>query len=247
METLNNFFLAVPKMATDDYVGFTFFVGCMAMMAASAFFFLSMSSFDKKWRTSILVSGLITFIAAVHYYYMRDYWATNMESPTFFRYVDWVLTVPLMCVEFYLILRAAGATKRLMWTLIGASVVMLVTGYWGEGVNRDQAALWGGISGAAYFYIVYLIMFGEAKSLATSAGGNVLAAHNILCKFVLIGWAIYPIGYMAGTAGWYGAEGQIFGMDLAMDVIYNIGDAINKIGFGLVVYNLAVNSTKEAA
>ena len=219
METLNNFFLAVPKMATDDYVGFTFFVGCMAMMAASAFFFLSMSSFDKKWRTSILVSGLITFIAAVHYYYMRDYWATNMESPTFFRYVDWVLTVPLMCVEFYLILRAAGATKRLMWTLIGASVVMLVTGYWGEGVNRDQAALWGGISGAAYFYIVYLIMFGEAKSLATSAGGNVLAAHNILCKFVLIGWAIYPIGYMAGTAGWYGAEGQIYGMDLAMDVI----------------------------
>mgnify|MGYP001297784833 CR=1 FL=1 len=247
METLNNFFLAVPKMATDDYVGFTFFVGCMAMMAASAFFFLSMSSFDKKWRTSILVSGLITFIAAVHYYYMRDYWATNMESPTFFRYVDWVLTVPLMCVEFYLILRAAGATKRLMWTLIGASVVMLVTGYWGEGVNRDQAALWGGISGAAYFYIVYLIMFGEAKSLATSAGGNVLVAHNILCKFVLIGWAIYPIGYMAGTAGWYGAEGQIFGMDLAMDVIYNIGDAINKIGFGLVVYNLAVNSTKETA
>jgi len=247
METLNNFFLAVPKMATDDYVGFTFFVGCMAMMAASAFFFLSMSSFDKKWRTSILVSGLITFIAAVHYYYMRDYWATNMESPTFFRYVDWVLTVPLMCVEFYLILRAAGATKRLMWTLIGASVVMLVTGYWGEGVNRDQAALLGSISGAAYFYIVYLSMFGEAKSLATSAGGNVLAAHNILCKFVLIGWAIYPIGYMAGTAGWYGAEGQIFGMDLAMDVIYNIGDAINKIGFGLVVYNLAVNSTKETA
>ena len=120
METLNNFFLAVPKMATDDYVGFTFFVGCMAMMAASAFFFLSMSSFDKKWRTSILVSGLITFIAAVHYYYMRDYWATNMESPTFFRYVDWILTVPLMCVEFYLILKAAGATKRLMWTLIGS-------------------------------------------------------------------------------------------------------------------------------
>ena len=66
METLNNMLLAVPKLATDDYVGFTFFVGCMAMMAASAFFFLSMSSFDNKWKTSILVSGLITFIAAVH-------------------------------------------------------------------------------------------------------------------------------------------------------------------------------------
>ena len=245
MNTLNNLFLTVKPMAIDDYVGFTFFVGCMAMMAASAFFFLSMNNFDKKWRTSILVSGLITFIAAVHYYYMRDYWAATEDSPTFFRYVDWILTVPLMCVEFYLILRAAGATKKLMWTLISASVVMLVTGYWGEGVDRDNAALWGLVSGLAYFYIVYLIMFGKAKTLAKEAGGNILNAHNILCKFVLIGWAIYPLGYMAGTAGWYGAEGELFGMEIAMDVIYNIGDAINKIGFGLVVYNLAVNSSKE--
>ena len=246
LNTMNNLMLVVPRMATDDYVAFTFFVGCMAMMAAAAFFFLSMNSFDRKWRTSILVSGLITFIAAVHYYYMRDYWASTGESPTFFRYVDWILTVPLMCVEFYLILKVAGATQKLMWTLIGASVVMLVTGYWGEGVDRDNAAWWGLFSGAAYFYIVYLIMFGEAKALATKAGGAVLSAHNTLCKFVLIGWAIYPIGYMAGTAGWYGAEGEIFGMELAMDVIYNIGDAINKIGFGLVVYSLAVASTKEA-
>ena len=104
MEKILSLMTVVPAMATDDYVGFTFFVGCMAMMAASAFFFLSMNSFDNKWKTSILVSGLITFIAAVHYWYMRDYWATVGESPTFFRYVDWVLTVPLMCVEFYLIL-----------------------------------------------------------------------------------------------------------------------------------------------
>ena len=264
METLNNFLLAVPKMATDDYVGFTFFVGCMAMMAASAFFFLSMNSFDKKWRTSILVSGLITFIAAVHYYYMRDYWATNAyvegvlstdagtlqeASPTFFRYVDWILTVPLMCVEFYLILRAAGATKKLMWTLITASTIMLVTGYIGEGVDRDNAWLWGLVSGIAYFYVVYLIFFGEAKALATAAGGNVLKAHNILCKFVLIGWAIYPIGYMAGTAMGDGNVEQwySFAAGLDMDIIYNIGDAINKIGFGLVVYNLAVSSSKDAA
>jgi len=239
-------FLLLAKMDTTDYVGFTFFVGCMAMMAASAFFFLSINQFDKKWRTSILVSGLITFIAAVHYYYMRDYWAANGESPTFFRYVDWILTVPLMCVEFYLILKVAGATKKLMWTLIGASVVMLVTGYWGEGVDMENAALWGLISGIAYFYIVYLIMFGKAKELATKAGGNVLKAHNILCKFVLIGWAIYPLGYMAGTAGWYGEAGQLFGCDIDMDVIYNIVDAINKIGFGLVVYSLAVDQSKEA-
>jgi len=243
---MENFLLSFPliaKLATNDYVGFTFFVGCMAMMAASAFFFLSMNSFDKKWRTSILVSGLITFIAAVHYWYMRDYWADFGESPTFFRYVDWILTVPLMCVEFFLILKVAGAKRSLMWRLILLSVIMLVTGYLGEAVYRDAAWLWGLISGIAYFIIVYEIWLGTAKKLAVQAGGPVLQAHKMLCWFVLVGWAIYPLGYMAGTPGWY--EG-IFG-GLSMDVVYNIGDAINKIGFGLVVYNLAVVATSEKA
>lgn len=240
METFTNLIQAVPKLAPDDYVGFTFFVGCMAMMAASAFFFFSMNSFDRKWKTSILVSGLITFIAAVHYWYMRDYWATNMESPTFFRYVDWILTVPLMCVEFYLILKVAGAKKSLMWKLILLSVVMLVTGYWGEGVDRDNAQIWGLISGIAYFAIVYEIWLGGAAKLAKEAGGSVQSAHKILCWFVLVGWAIYPIGYMAGTPGWYDG---VFG-GLSMDVFYNIADAINKIGFGLVIYNLAVEQSK---
>lgn len=233
----------VAQLAANDYVGFTFFVGCMAMMAASAFFFLSLNSFDKKWRTSILVSGLITFIAAVHYWYMRDYWAAFAESPTFFRYVDWILTVPLMCVEFFLILKIAGATKSLMWRLIVLSVIMLVTGYLGEAVLRDQAWLWGLISGIAYFVIVYDIWLGKAKKLAEAAGGPVLQAHKTLSWFVLVGWAIYPIGYMAGTPGWY--EGIFGGLNL--DVIYNIGDAVNKIGFGLVVYNLAVTANAKTA
>jgi sensory rhodopsin len=123
-----------------------------------------------------------------------------------------------------------------MWRLIVLSVIMLVTGYFGEAVYRDQAAIWGLISGIAYFVIVYDIWFGQAKKLAEEAGGAVLSAHKTLAWFVLVGWAIYPIGYMAGTPGWY--EG-IFG-GLAMDVIYNIGDAVNKIGFGLVVYGAAV-------
>jgi bacteriorhodopsin len=234
-------FTEIIKMDPTDYVGFTFFVGCMAMMAASAFFFLSLNQFDKKWRTSVLVSGLITFIAAVHYFYMRDYWAATGDSPTFFRYVDWILTVPLMCVEFYLILKVAGAKQSLMWKMIGLSVVMLITGYFGEAVYQDSAALWGAISGAAYFLIVYEIWFGSAKKLAVTAGGEVLKAHKILCWFVLVGWAIYPLGYMMGTDGWYNSmipAGNI-------DVAYNIADAINKIGFGLVIYTLAVKKQES--
>ena len=240
---MKNLFLPlVAKMDPTDYVGFTFFVGCMAMMAASAFFFLSLNQFDKKWRTSVLVSGLITFIAAVHYFYMRDYWATNMESPTFFRYVDWVLTVPLMCVEFYLILKVAGAKKSLLNKMIVLSVIMLVTGYVGEAVYPGSAALWGFFSAVAYFAIVYEIWLGGAAKLAKEAGGDVLAAHKILCWFVLVGWIIYPLGYLVGTADgqWYSSFANL-GLD--MDVLYNIADAINKIGFGLVIYSLAVKKT----
>ena len=231
----------IAKLSPTDYVGFTFFVGCMAMMAASAFFFLSLSQFDKKWRTSVLVSGLITFVAAVHYYYMRDYWSSFQESPTFFRYVDWIITVPMMCLEFYLILKVAGAKQSLLWKMILYSVVMLVTGYLGEAVYPESAVLWGTISGIAYFAIAYEIWLGEASKLAKSAGGNVLATHKILCWFVLVGWAIYPLGYMMGTTGWYNSfvpAGNI-------DVAYNIADAINKIGFGLVIYSLAVKSQQD--
>ena len=233
------------KIASDNYVAFTFFIGTMAMMAASVFFFFELSNTSQKWRTSVLVSGLITFIAAVHYYYMRGYNLETGDSPTFFRYVDWILTVPLMCVEFYLITKKAGAKIGLLWRLIFASLVMLVTGYFGETIDSNNSVLWGVISGAAYFYIVYLIWFGEVAKLAKTAGPQVAKATRILGWFVLVGWAIYPLGYILGTPG------GLFGIQLvsdkiaaihAMDIVYNIADAINKIGFGLVIYALSRSS-----
>ena len=238
MNYLNFIAMSVPT----DGTGFTFWLGAMAMMAASVFFFLSMNSVDAKWRTSLLVSGLITFIAAVHYMYMRDAHAAG-DSTTVFRYVDWILTVPLMCVEFYLILKVAGATKSDMWKLIGLSTVMLVTGFFGESGwdgGMLSAGAWGFISGLAYFWIAYEVWLGGLKKLAVAAGGNVLEAHKMLCWFLLVGWAIYPLGYMAGTDGWYSGISAILP---DMEVIYNIGDAVNKIGFGLVVYGLAVKES----
>jgi len=226
----------------SNYVAFTFFIGTMAMMAASVFFFFELNNTPQKWRTSVLVSGLITFIAAVHYYYMRGYNLETGESPTFFRYVDWILTVPLMCVEFYLITKKAGAKIGLLWKLIFASLVMLVTGYIGEVLDENNSVLWGIISGAAYFYIAYLIWFGEVAKLAQTAGPQVAKATKILAWFVLVGWAIYPLGYILGTPG--GLFGITFVADpkdgeAAMDIVYNIADAVNKIGFGLVIYALS--------
>jgi sensory rhodopsin len=230
------------KIASDNYVAFTFFIGAMAMMAASVFFFFELNNTSPKWRTSVLVSGLITFIAAVHYYYMRGYNLATGDSPTFFRYVDWILTVPLMCVEFYLITKKAGAKISLLWKLIFASLVMLVTGYFGETIDRDNSVMWGVVSGAAYFYIAYLVWFGEVAKLSQTAGPQVAKATRILAWFVLVGWSIYPLGYILGTPGGF------FGIQLVsdsvaaahyMDIVYNIADAINKIGFGLVIYTLS--------
>lgn len=241
--------LEIPK---DDAVAFTFFTGYMAMMAASVFFFFERGRAAGKWKLSLLVSGLITFIAAVHYYYMRDYYLATGENPTALRYIDWTLTVPLMCVEFYLLTKAAGAKKGLLWKLIIASVWMLVFGYIGEAFNPEggstsHSVIYGVLSTLGYVYILYVAWAGEVAQLAKQSGNpNIVKAVRILAWFVLVGWAIYPIGYMCMPGGWLNTA---FGWGSQnVDLFYNIADAINKIGFGLVVYSLAfAEGDKEAA
>ena len=236
--------LLVTQLESGDVIGFTFFTGYMAMFAASVFFFFEMQNVEGKWKTSLLISGLITMIAAVHYYYMRGYYLETGQSPIEFRYIDWTLTVPLMCVEFYLLIKPYGAKQSIMWRLILASAVMLVAGYIGEAIQPDQTILWGVISTVGYAYIVYEAMAGSVKKLADESNDpDVVNAVRLLRNFVLIGWAIYPIGYMA-------MEGNLLSSVLepaTMDLFYNIGDAINKIGFGLVVYSVAINSKSRAA
>ncbi len=255
MDSLNNVqMLLATQLEAGDLVGFTFFTGYMSMFAATVFFFFERNNVEGKWKTSLLVSGLITMIAAVHYYYMRDYYlgvmeanpnATMMEaSPTQFRYIDWILTVPLMCVEFYLLLKPYGAKISLLWKMIGYSVLMLVTGYIGEAIQPDQTILWGVLSTVGYGLIVYEVTMGSINKLAAQSDNpEVPKAVKLLRNFILVGWAIYPVGYMLMDGNLLsGMQGA-----LNIDLIYNIGDAVNKIGFGLVVYQLAINSTRKAA
>ena len=236
--------LLASGLQSGDLVGFTFFLGSVAMFAATVFFFVERSSVSDEWKLSMTVSGLITLIAAVHYYYMRDVWVTSYTSPTEFRYIDWILTVPLMCVEFYLL------TKTGLSKMVSASVVMLVTGYLGEAsvcsvFGTHSPAIWGLISGLAYFYIVNEVYQGDVAKAAKKAGKNIQNANSLLLKFVVIGWGIYPLGYLIGTADgqWYSFLADLVNSD-TRDLIYNVGDAINKIGFGLVVWCAAKGSKK---
>ena len=178
---------------------------------------------------------------------MRDYNLATGDSPTFFRYVDWILTVPLMCVEFYLLTKLAGAKKSLLWKLIFASTWMLVCGYIGEAFNpgdgtSGHSVTWGVLSTLGYLYIAYTVWFGEVANLADASKSDVIKKGvRYLAWFVLVGWAIYPIGYMCMPGGWLSG---VMAPE-SIDVWYNLADAINKIGFGLVVYTIAVGETNK--
>ena len=221
-----------------DAVGISFWIISIAMVAATAFFFLESLRFSGKWRTSMVVGGLVTLVAAVHYFYMRDVWASGGGSPTVYRYVDWIVTVPLQMVEFYLILAACTAVAGgVFWRLFIGSLVMLIAGYLGEaGMINVTIAFVVGMAG--WIYILYEIFAGEAgKISAADAPASVQTAFNTMRWIVTIGWAIYPLGYFLG----YLAGGTDVG---TMNLIYNIADVLNKIGFCLAVWACASSESK---
>ena len=236
----------VPVMATqlnvDDHVGISFWLISAAMVAATFFFFMERDRAVGKWKTSLSVASLVTGIAGLHYFYMRDVWVETGSSPTVYRYIDWLLTVPLQIVEFYLILAAVTTVAvGLFWRLLGASVLMLVAGYLGEVNSGDSGMLWGlfAVGFAAWLYIVYEIFAGEASKI-NAAQGTVASqrAFQALRVIVTFGWAIYPIGYVYG----YGGNGDI---DL-LNLIYNLADFVNKIAFGVVIWAAATSSSEKS-
>ena len=220
----------------SDYVGVSFWIISAAMLAATFFFFVERDRAVGKWKTSLTVAAMVTGIAALHYFYMRDVWAATQTSPTVFRYVDWLLTVPLQIVEFFLILSAIAVVgASLFWRLLIASIVMLVTGYLGEVGGASGGLYWPMffIGTAAWLYIIYEIFAGEASKINASQGTVASKrAFGALRLIVTVGWAIYPIGYIVGGLGIEGAEANL-------NLIYNLADFVNKIAFGVVIWAAA--------
>jgi len=225
------------NLKSDDFVGISFWLISMALVASTAFFFLETARVAPKWKTSLVVSGLVTLVAAVHYFYMRDVWVSTGESPIVFRYVDWLLTVPLQIVEFYLILAAiAVVAASLFWRLLIASVVMLVAGYLGE-VGAMNVWLAFIIGMAGWIYIIYEIFAGEASKISASDGTPASQrAFNALRIIVTVGWAIYPLGYVLGYAGTGRAD--------ALNIIYTLADFVSKSSVGVVIWVAATSDAK---
>jgi len=228
-------------LASDDFVGISFWLVSMACLAATVFFFLERSSVPAGWRVSITVAGLVTGIAFIHYMYMREVWIMTGESPTVYRYIDWLITVPLLMLEFYFVLAAVGkANSGVFWRLMIGTLVMLVGGYLGEAgyINSMLGFI---IGMAGWIYILYEVFSGEAGKMAAKSGNKALVtAFGAMRMIVTVGWAIYPLGYVFGyLTGGVDAE--------SLNVVYNLADFVNKIAFGLVIWAAATSSSGRRA
>ena len=232
---------ATAMLAQDDFVGISFWVISMGMLAATAFFFMERSTVAPGWKTSVTVAGLVTGIAFIHYMYMRDVWVSTGDSPTVYRYIDWLITVPLQMIEFYLILAAVRKVPTsIFWKLLIGSLVMLIGGYLGE-AGYIQPFVGFVIGMAGWIYILFEIFSGEAGTAAAKSGNKAMStAFSAMRIIVTIGWAIYPLGYVFGyLTGGVDAN--------ALNIIYNLADFINKIAFGLVIWAAAMQNTRLAS
>merc|ERR1712170_303406 len=223
-----------------DGVAISFWIVSIAMVATTFFLLWESMSIRANWKTSLNVGALVTLIAAVHYFYMREYWVIIHMSPIVYRYIDWSLTVPLQMIEFYLILSAVKPDlgSGMFYRLLVGTVMMLLFGYLGEAqVINPWVGFIVGMCG--WGFILFEIFLGPAGKLAAQTdevSDAVRSAFGIMRFIVTVGWSIYPLGYYFGYL-----TGAV--SDNALNLIYNLADFVNKIWFCLAIWNAARNET----
>ncbi|MBU04294.1 MAG: hypothetical protein CMA58_04890 [Euryarchaeota archaeon] len=221
---------------------FLFFIGYISMGAAFVFFMSERNNVAPEFRTTMTISALIVGIAAFHYYYMRGVYIDTGAVSTDYRYMDWIITVPLMALKFPSLIGKDAITDNKVLGLgftgvcfVGA-LIMISFGYLGEtGVMHEGLGLIIGGVGWVMIMVATGLPFGLYDGLGVDNSKireELVWSTNALRTFILVGWVIYPIGYLVGTEMVdAGADGKEI-----MAILYNIADMINKIGFGIVAW-----------
>ena len=221
---------------------FLFFIGYISMGAAFVFFMSERNNVAPEFRTTMTISALIVGIAAFHYYYMRGVYIDTGAVSTDYRYMDWIITVPLMALKFPSLVGKDAITDNKALGLgftgvcfVGA-LIMISFGYLGEtGVMHEGLGLILGGVGWVMIMVATGLPFGLYDGLGVDNSKireELVWSTNALRTFILVGWVIYPIGYLVGTEMVdAGADGKEI-----MAILYNIADMINKIGFGVVAW-----------
>ena len=247
----------LPEFVTADgatlelITFFLFFVGYIAMGAAFVFFMAERNSVAPQYRTTMTISALIVGIAAFHYYYMRGVYADYGEVSIEYRYMDWIITVPLMALKFPSLVGKEAITDEKFLGLgftgicFSGALIMIGFGYLGESGAIDGllGLILGGV-GWAMIIVATGTPWSSGKGVDNSKiAPELMWSTNALRWFICVGWVIYPIGYLynptAGVSDAVSAE--------VMAVLYNIADIINKIGFGVVAWMGAKKATEALA
>jgi bacteriorhodopsin len=232
------------------YNAFSF--GIASFAAATLFFWFGRSQVSAHYRTALTITGLVTFIAFYHYWRIFDSWgaaytvvdgvvtATGATFNVAYRYVDWLLTVPLLLIELVLVMRLSQKeTTSKALTLGFAAALMIVLGYPGE-IAGDNAtrALWGTLSTIPFLYIVWQLFVGLGKSI-DSQPENVRGLIKQARLLTFASWGFYPIVYMIPYTNLGGGAVQT-----GVEVGYTIADIVAKAGLGILIYMIAVRKSQ---
>ena len=241
-------FLEGDTLATMTF--FLFFIGYISMGAAFVFFMSERGNVAPQYRTTMTISALIVGIAAFHYYYMRGVYADYGEVSIEYRYMDWIITVPLMALKFPSLIGKGAITDTKVAGLgftgicFTGALIMIGFGYAGEaGLMNGMAALVLGGAGWAMIIVATGTPWTSGLGVDNSKiAPELMWSANALRWFIVVGWIIYPLGYL------FSPEVELLdGNQEAMAVAYNIADIINKIGFGVVAWMGAKKATEALA
>jgi len=231
------------------YNAFSFTFATMA--AATLFLWFGRSQVSASYKTALTISGLVTAIAAYHYVRIFESWtgaydikggvvtATGYAFNDAYRYVDWLLTVPLLLIELVLVMRlSAEETMSKSMTLGFAAALMIILGYPGEiADNNTTRAIWGTLSAIPFAYIMYQLFAGLGASIASQpASVRELVRKARLLTFA--SWGFYPIVYMIPYTNLSGGT-----VITGVQVGYTIADIIAKAGVGVLIYIISVRKS----
>jgi bacteriorhodopsin len=218
------------------------------MLATTVYTLVSQPRVLAKYRTALVMSSMVTFIAGYHYLRIFDSFKHASEGGKVlldgsqdafneaYRYVDWLLTVPLLLVEVIAVLALAKEVSRsLIMRLVPASAAMIALGYPGE-ISTDQntQVLYGVLSTLPFLYILYVLFVELTKSLDRQPAGVAATVKNL--RLLLIAtWGVYPIAYILGM----GAGDPTANAFVGVQVGYTIADVLAKCVFGLTILKIA--------
>ena len=208
--------------------------GTAVMLGAFVYFLTQMNSVAKQYRNGVAVSAVVVGIAGYHYFRMWSGWAEGTVNEGY-RYADWLITVPLLVIELLIVLGVtADRRKKLMTSLVPATVLMIGLGYPGE-TSANETTKWTFwiLSMIPFLYILFTLS-GELKAAKARETGAVSTSINNATKILLVTWLVYPISYLIPVV-----FEKSDGTEAGRQVVYTIADITAKALYGLMILNIA--------